>query len=197
MNYKNLVKSLDLPTGYAAPTVLAYDDITARAISRADLVADVNGINSSIEIIQRTRGGGWPTGPVSEEVDYVDLVCGEIIPAAVGLADAVDAFCETIGFSQAQTRRVFAAARAHGLPVKLHADKAYAPRQNRDELRRRGIIPRIARPGIDSSRRLGRLSPTPRLEVRMKSTRYWTSSQWRDGSRSICASARLVFECSR
>ena len=41
-------------------------------------------------------------------------------------------------------------------PVKLHADKAYAPRQNRDELRRRGIIPRIARPGIDSSRRLGR-----------------------------------------
>jgi len=55
--------------------------------------------------------------------DYVDLVCGEIIPAAVGLADAVDAFCETIGFSEAQTRRVFEAARAHGLPVKLHADQ--------------------------------------------------------------------------
>jgi len=55
--------------------------------------------------------------------DYVDLVCGEIIPSAVGLADAVDAFCETIGFSEAQTRRVFEAARAHGLPVKLHADQ--------------------------------------------------------------------------
>ena len=57
--------------------------------------------------------------------DYIDLVCGEIIPAArtEGLADAVDAFCETIGFTQAQTRRVFAAARAHGLPVKLHADQ--------------------------------------------------------------------------
>ena len=40
-----------------------------------------------------------------------------------GLADAVDAFCETIGFTAAQTRRVFAAARAHGLPVKLHADQ--------------------------------------------------------------------------
>jgi len=78
MDYKNLVKSLDLPTGYAAPTVLTYDDITARAISRADLVADVNGINSSIDIIQRTRGGGWPTGPVSEEVDYVDLVWHEL-----------------------------------------------------------------------------------------------------------------------
>ena len=48
-----------------------------------------------------------------------------------------------------------------------------------------------------SSRRLGRRRPTPRLDVRMKSTRYCTSSQCSDGSRSICASARLVFECSR
>ncbi len=57
--------------------------------------------------------------------DYIDLVCRETIPAAAGegIADAVDAFCETIGFSEAQTRRVFAAARAHGLRVKLHADQ--------------------------------------------------------------------------
>ena len=56
---------------------------------------------------------------------YVDLVCREMIPAAKaqGLADAVDAFCETIGFTAAQTRRVFEAARAHGLPVKLHAEQ--------------------------------------------------------------------------
>jgi len=56
---------------------------------------------------------------------YVDLVCDELIPAAAraGLADAVDAFCEGIGFSPAQTRRVFEAARAHGLKVKLHADQ--------------------------------------------------------------------------
>jgi imidazolonepropionase len=43
--------------------------------------------------------------------------------AADGLADAVDAFCERIGFSAAQTERIFAAARAHGLPVKLHAEQ--------------------------------------------------------------------------
>jgi imidazolonepropionase len=57
--------------------------------------------------------------------DYVDLVCREIIPAAVGagLADAVDAFCETVGFTAEATRRVFAAAREHGLSVKLHADQ--------------------------------------------------------------------------
>ena len=42
---------------------------------------------------------------------------------AEGLVDAVDAFCEGIGFSPAQTRRMFEAARALGLPVKLHADQ--------------------------------------------------------------------------
>ena len=56
---------------------------------------------------------------------YIDLVCREMIPAVAkaGLADAVDAFCEGIGFTPAQTRRVFEAAQAHGLPVKLHAEQ--------------------------------------------------------------------------
>lgn len=56
---------------------------------------------------------------------YIDFVTGEVLPAVAGsgLADAVDAFCEHIGFSPAQTKRVFDAAAAHGLPVKLHADQ--------------------------------------------------------------------------
>lgn len=56
---------------------------------------------------------------------YIDLVCEEMLPAiaAAGLADAVDAFCETIGFTRAQTARVFDAAAAAGLPVKLHAEQ--------------------------------------------------------------------------
>ena len=56
---------------------------------------------------------------------YIDLVCNEMIPAVARekLADAVDAFCETIAFTPEQTARVFEAARAHGLKIKLHADQ--------------------------------------------------------------------------
>lgn len=59
---------------------------------------------------------------------YVDLVCNTMLPviAAEGLADAVDAFCEGIGFSPAQTDRVLAAATALSLPVKLHAEQLSA-----------------------------------------------------------------------
>ncbi len=57
--------------------------------------------------------------------DYVELIRTQILPAAAreGLADMVDAFCERIAFSPAQTRRVFERARELGLPVKLHADQ--------------------------------------------------------------------------
>jgi imidazolonepropionase len=55
---------------------------------------------------------------------YIDAVVGWLATLhAESLVDAVDAFCEGIGFSPAQTRRVFEAARALGLPVKLHADQ--------------------------------------------------------------------------
>lgn len=57
---------------------------------------------------------------------YIDLVIGEMIPAAAPLATAVDAFCEGIGFSPAQCTRVIEAAKAHGLAVKLHAEQLSA-----------------------------------------------------------------------
>lgn len=56
--------------------------------------------------------------------DYVDAACQWLQKLhADDLVDAVDAFCEGIGFTPAQTRRMFEAARALGLPVKLHADQ--------------------------------------------------------------------------
>ncbi len=56
---------------------------------------------------------------------YVSLVCDEMLPtlAGEGLVDTVDAFCENIGFTPAETRRVFARATQLGLPVKLHAEQ--------------------------------------------------------------------------
>lgn len=57
--------------------------------------------------------------------DYVTEVCERMLPALAeqGLVDAVDAFCERIGFTHAQTGRVFDAARKLDLPLKLHAEQ--------------------------------------------------------------------------
>lgn len=57
--------------------------------------------------------------------DYIDLVCSDMLPkvASLKLADAVDVFCEGIGFSAAQTEQVFATAKKYGLPVKVHAEQ--------------------------------------------------------------------------
>ena len=57
--------------------------------------------------------------------DYIEEICKVIIPALAqeGLIDAVDAFCERIAFTPGQTRRVFEAARANKLRVKLHAEQ--------------------------------------------------------------------------
>jgi imidazolonepropionase len=56
--------------------------------------------------------------------DYIDAVC-DWLPTlhARGLIDSVDAFCERIGFTVDQTRRVFEAAQALGLPIRLHAEQ--------------------------------------------------------------------------
>ena len=56
---------------------------------------------------------------------WVETICQEIIPAAAkaGLADAVDVFCEHIGFSLAQTEQVYLAADQYGLSVKGHMDQ--------------------------------------------------------------------------
>jgi imidazolonepropionase len=57
--------------------------------------------------------------------DYIDAVASKMLPAAhaAGLVDAVDAFCERIGFTAAQTERLFRAATSFGLPVKIHAEQ--------------------------------------------------------------------------
>lgn len=83
--------------------------------------------------------------------EYIEEVCDRMLPAltAQGLVDAVDAFCETIGFTPAQTERVFRAAQRLGLPVKLHAE----------QLTDQGGAELVARHGGLSADHLEHLSP--------------------------------------
>ena len=74
----------------------------------------------------RTSFLGAHAVPKGAEADaYIDGTCIPALKAAhaEGLVDAVDGFCEDIAFSVAQMERVFAAAKALGLPVKLHAEQ--------------------------------------------------------------------------
>ncbi len=77
--------------------------------------------------VARTFLGAHALPPEAEgdKDAYIDAVCTKQLPgiASENLADAVDGFCETIAFSPQQIARVFDAARAHGLPVKLHAEQ--------------------------------------------------------------------------
>ncbi len=61
----------------------------------------------------------------ADKDDYIDHVCTQILPAVLeqGLADAVDVYCDRIGFTLEQSERVFAAAKAAGLPIKMHAEQ--------------------------------------------------------------------------
>ncbi|HYQ99243.1 MAG TPA: imidazolonepropionase [Casimicrobiaceae bacterium] len=111
------VTTVEIKSGYGLDTVTERRMLEAARIVAADVGVDVRTTLLAAHAL--------PPEFASRRDDYVDLVCRETIPAVAGagLADAVDAFCETIGFTPEETRRVFAAAREHGLPVKLHADQ--------------------------------------------------------------------------
>ena len=71
---------------------------------------------------------GAHTVPIEYKGDsdgYIDFVIKQVLPVVVReqLADSVDAFCETIAFSSKQVKRLFEAAKALGLPLKLHAEQ--------------------------------------------------------------------------
>lgn len=110
------VTTLEIKSGYG---LCAHDETRCLDIART--------LGRTLPLTVRTTYLGAHAIPpeyAGRADDYVDAVCGWM-PAlhAQGLIDAVDAFCEAIGFTPAQTRRVFAAARALGLPVKLHAEQ--------------------------------------------------------------------------
>jgi hypothetical protein len=78
MDYSPFIRKLRLPDRFTVPKRLSHGDVVANSLTRADLGDDVRGINASIALINRTRGGGWPTEAVTEDFNYVDLVWHEL-----------------------------------------------------------------------------------------------------------------------
>lgn len=111
------VTTVEIKSGYGLDTETEMRQLSAaRALGRDRPVT-----------VKTTFLGAHALPPEAEgdKDRYIDLVCRDMLPAVAraGLADAVDAFMEGIAFSRDQTARVFAAASALGLPVKLHADQ--------------------------------------------------------------------------
>jgi imidazolonepropionase len=107
------VTTVEIKSGYALET-----EGELRMLRAARRLGALRGVD-----VRTTLLAAHAVPPEHDADSYVRLVCEETIPRSVGLADAVDAFCETIAFTPDQVRRVFAAARAHGLPVKIHAEQ--------------------------------------------------------------------------
>lgn len=108
--------TIEVKSGYGLDLVTE-----ARMLRAARRLADERAVS-----ITTTFLGAHALPPEEADKDrYIALVCDEMLPALAreGLVDAVDAFCEGIAFSPEQTARVFAAAKALGLDVKLHADQ--------------------------------------------------------------------------
>ncbi|HEY6942373.1 imidazolonepropionase, partial [Dokdonella sp.] len=111
------VTTIEVKSGYGLDL-----DSELRMLRVARRIGDALGIGVRTTLLS---AHALPPEYAGRPDDYIALVCDAILPAAAreGLADAVDAFCEKIAFTPAQTRRVFEAARALGLRVKLHADQ--------------------------------------------------------------------------
>lgn len=77
MDYTHLIKPIVLPDEFVAPITLVFEDIVATALGREHLHEDVDGINASLDLIAKTRGGGWPTEAVTDDGNFIDLVWHE------------------------------------------------------------------------------------------------------------------------
>ncbi|MCY4237291.1 MAG: imidazolonepropionase [Rhodospirillaceae bacterium] len=111
------VTTLEIKSGYGLNTA-----VERRMLQAARKISEY----MPVDIVTTLLGAHALPPEFTDNPDgYIDLVCQEMIPqvAAAGEADAVDAFCETIGFTRDQTERVFQAAHHHDLSVKLHAEQ--------------------------------------------------------------------------
>lgn len=111
------VTTLEIKSGYGLD--LASEEKSLRAARRI-------GEERPVTVTTTFLGAhALPPEANGDKDAYIALVAGTMLPAVAnaGLADAVDGFCEGIAFSPAQIERVFRAAKARGLRVKLHAEQ--------------------------------------------------------------------------
>ncbi len=110
------VATIEIKSGYGLTEI---DE--ARTLCIARRVGETLGLDVKTTYL---AAHALPDEFVGRADDYIDLVC-EWMPRlhAEKLIDAVDAFCERIGFTPEQTRRVFECAKSLGIPVKLHAEQ--------------------------------------------------------------------------
>jgi hypothetical protein len=71
LDYSEFIKKLVLPPDFTMPRELVYEDIRLYTLTRTDAKDDVAGINSSLEIIRKTRGGDWPGEPMTMDFTLV------------------------------------------------------------------------------------------------------------------------------
>ena len=111
------VTTVEVKSGYGLD--LATEARLLRVARRLGTLRDV-GVKTSF-----LGAHALPPEAAGDKARFAGLVADTMLPAlaAEGLVDAVDGFCEGIAFSPDEIARVFDAARAHGLPVKLHADQ--------------------------------------------------------------------------
>lgn len=111
------VTTIEIKSGYG----LSLDD-ELKMLRAARQLGNARGVTVTTSLL---AAHALPPEFAGDADGYIAHICEAIIPAAsqASLCDAVDGFCESIGFTTAHIARVFQTAKAHGLPVKLHAEQ--------------------------------------------------------------------------
>jgi imidazolonepropionase len=110
------VTTIEIKSGYGLEA-----DTELRQLRAARALAK----RRDVDVVTTFLGAHALPPEYDDKDSYIETLCRDVLPLVVseGLADAADAFCEGIAFSPAQTEQFLAAARAAGLPVKIHADQ--------------------------------------------------------------------------
>lgn len=115
--HKEGVTTVEIKSGYGLNTETEIKMLQVAQMLEKDLPVTVNKTFLGAHAI--------PIEYKNNSKGYINEVCYKMLPqiAEQGLIDAVDVFCENIGFNLVETQQLFEAAKKHNLPVKIHAEQ--------------------------------------------------------------------------